>query len=75
MRIHFSLFSNEISQQTWERVLKTDDVYQASCTKKNKLYKAFIVMRSAEAEHKYKTCKNKLTSVLRITEKTIIARC
>ena len=30
-------------------------------------------MRSAEAEQKYKTYKNKLTS-LRITEKTIIAR-
>ena len=26
-----------------------------ACTKKNKLYKAFIVMRSAEAENKYKT--------------------
>ena len=32
-------------------------------------------MRSAEAEQKYKTYKNKLTSILRITEKTIIARC
>ena len=87
-------FSNELSQQTWESVLKTDDVNQAhdsflhifmdifnkhcpvkkfpiktfenkktwftkglkrACTKKNKLYKAFIVMRSAEAEQKYKT--------------------
>ena len=33
------------------------------------------LMRSAEAEQKYKTYKNKLTSILRITEKTIIARC
>ena len=41
-----------------------------ACTKNNKLYKAFIVMRSAEAEQKYKTYKNKLTSILRITEKT-----
>ena len=86
-------FSNELSQQTWESVLKTDDVNQAydsflhifmdifnknsktsspqkalkikitwftkglkrACTKTNKLYKAFIVIRSAEAEQKYKT--------------------
>ena len=107
-------FSNELSQQTWESVLKTDDVNQAydsflhiftdifnkhcpvnkvpqksfenkktwstkglkrACTKKNKLYKAFIVMKSAEAEQKFKTYKNKLTSILRNTEKTIIAQC
>ena len=107
-------FSNELSQQTWESVLKSDDVNQAydsflhifmdifnkhcpvkqvppksfenkktwftkglkrACKKKYKLYKAFIVMRSAEAEQKYKTYKNKLTSILRITEKTIIAQC
>ena len=35
-----------------------------------KLYKAFILSRSAESEHKYKTYKNKLTSILRLTEKT-----
>ena len=104
-----ALFSNQLSQQTWESVLKTNDVNQAydcflhifmdifnkpcpvkivppksfenknpgspfeglkrACTKKNKLYKAFIVMRSAEAEQKYKTYKNKLTSILGITEK------
>ena len=87
-------FSNELSQQNWESVLKSDDVNQAydsflhifmehypvkksspkkplkikitwftkglkrTCTKKNKLYKAFIVMRSAEAKQKYKTYKN-----------------
>ena len=32
-------------------------------------------MRSAEAGKQYKTYKNKLTSILRITEKTIIAQC
>ena len=35
-----------------------------------KLYEAFILSRSAESEHKYKTYKNKLTSILRLTEKT-----
>ena len=101
-------FSNELNQQTWENVLKTDDGNQAydsflhifmdifnkhcpvknvspkrekrkkiwftdglkrACTKKNRLYKAFIVLRSAEAEQKYKTYTNKLTSILRSTEK------
>ena len=86
-------FTNEQSQQTWENVLKTDDVNQAYDTflhifmdifnkhcpveksspkklwekqnlvhqrfktclyKENRLYKAFIVLRSAEAEQKYK---------------------
>ena len=46
-----------------------------ACTKKNWLYKAFIVLRFAEAEKKYKTYKNKLTSILRSTEKSIIAHC
>ena len=41
-----------------------------ACAKKKKLYKAFILSRSAESEHKYKTYKNKLTSILRLTEKT-----
>ena len=41
-----------------------------ACAKKKKLYKAFILSRSAESEHKYKTFKNKLTSILRLTEKT-----
>ena len=40
-----------------------------ACAKKKKLYKAFILSRSAESEHKYKTYKNKLTSILRLTEK------
>ena len=31
---------------------------------KNKLYKAFVVSKSAEAEKKYKTYKNKLTIYL-----------
>ena len=35
-----------------------------------KFYKAFILSRSAESEHKYKIYKNKLTSILRLTEKT-----
>ena len=38
-----------------------------ACAKKNKLYKALILMRSAEAEQNYKTYNNKLTSILRIT--------
>ena len=44
---------------------------KSACTKKNKLYKAFIVMRSAEAEQKYKTYTNKLTSILRIKKKLL----
>jgi len=101
-------FSNELIQQTWESVLRFDDVNQACdsvlhifmdifnkhcpvkkvpqksfenknpwftkglkrvCTKTNKLYKAFMVMRSAEAKQRCKTYKNKLTSILRIIEK------
>ena len=96
-------FSNELSQQTWESVLKTDDVNQAydsflhifmdifnkhcpvkkfpqksfenkktwftkglkrACSKTNKLYTALIVMRSAEAEKKYKTYKDVLSSII-----------
>ena len=41
--------------------------------RRKKLYKAFILSRSAESEHKYKTYKNKLTSILRLTEKTNIS--
>ena len=49
---------------------------KCACLKKNKLYKAFIISRSAEAEQKYKTYKNKLTSILRFTgKKTTIAHC
>ena len=40
-----------------------------ACTKKNLLYKAFIVMRSAEVEQTYKTYKHKLTYILRIKER------
>ena len=95
--------SDELSQQSWESVLNTNDVNQAydtflhiftnifqkhcpvkrvskksyinnkpwftkglrnACVKKNKLYKAFVVSKSAEAEQKCKTYKNKLTSIL-----------
>ena len=38
--------------------------------KKKRLYKAFIISQSSEAELKYKTYKNKLASVLRCSEKT-----
>ena len=44
--------------------------FKRACAKTKKLYKAFILSRSAESEHKYKTFKNKLTSILRLTEKT-----
>ena len=110
-------FSNELSQQTWESVLNTDDVNQAydsflhifvdifnkhcpvkkfppksfenkttwftkglkrAYTKTNKLYKTLIVMRSAEAEQKYKTYKHLLSSIIyyyELQKKTIMARC
>ena len=35
------------------------------CVKKKRLYKAFIISQSSEAELKYKTYKNKRTYVLR----------
>jgi len=40
-----------------------------ACHKKNRLYKAFVVNKTLESERKYKTYKNKLTSVLRFSEK------
>ena len=40
-----------------------------ACKKKNELYKVFIKKRSKNAENKYKRYKNKLTSILRCTEK------
>ena len=36
---------------------------------KNRLYKLFLCLRSRTAEEKYKTYKNKLTSILRTAEK------
>ena len=43
------------------------------CQKK-KLYKAFIISRSHEAELKYKSYKNKLTSILRFAEKAYYSK-
>ena len=40
----------------------TNDLTRACAGKK--LYKAFILSRSAESEHKYKASKNKLTSII-----------
>ena len=36
-----------------------------ACKKKNLLYKYFLKSRSKQSEDKYKTCKNKLTTILR----------
>ena len=44
---------------------------KCACTKKKSLYKALTISQSSEAELKYKTYKNKLTSVLRCSEKTL----
>ena len=43
-----------------------------ACKKKNLLYKYVLRSRSKQSEYKYKTYKNKLTSILRKCEKTII---
>lgn len=37
--------------------------------KKNTLYRQFIRLRTAEAEHRYKRHKNKLTDILRRSKK------
>ena len=65
----------KVPQKSFEKKPWFNNGLKRACTKKNRLYKAFIVLRSAEAEQKYKTYKHKLTSILRIKEKTIIARC
>ena len=44
-----------------------------ACKKKNSLYRVFIKTRSIKHETKYKRYKNKLTTILRICEKNIIA--
>ena len=101
-------FRKELNFQSWDNVLKTNDVNHAygtflhifihlfnkhcavitvlkkscinknqwftnglkcACTKKKRLYKAFIISQSSEADLKYKT-KTNLTSVLRCSEKT-----
>ena len=40
-----------------------------ACLKKNKMYKDFLKKRTKTSESKYKTYKNKLTSILRYSEK------
>lgn len=40
-----------------------------ACKKKNLLYKQYIINRTHKTESKYKSYKNKLTSILRFTEK------
>lgn len=42
---------------------------QNACKKKNALYRNFIRQRTKEAEDRYKTYKNKLTSIIRISKK------
>ena len=45
-----------------------------ACKKKNLLYKYFLKSRSKQSEYKYKTYKNKLTSILRKCEKNYNTR-
>ena len=40
-----------------------------ACKKKNNLYRNFVLKRTAKSETKYKSYKNKLTSILRLSEK------
>ena len=44
-----------------------------ACKKKNNLYRKFLQCRSKSAEEKYKVYKNKLTTILRNSEKNITA--
>ena len=45
-----------------------------ACHKKNKLYKDFLKKRTFETELKYMNNKNKLTSIMRFSEKKILQR-
>lgn len=40
-----------------------------ACKKKNTLYKQFIRLRTEDSKHRYKTYKNRLTDILRISKK------
>ena len=42
-----------------------------ACSKKNKLFKAFLLCRIINSETRYKTYKNKLTGILRSTTKKL----
>ena len=59
----------KVPQKALEKNPWFTNALKRACTKKNKLYKALFVHRSAEAEQTYKTYRNKLTSILRITER------
>lgn len=42
---------------------------QNACKKKNNLYKKFLKLRTKEAESRYKSYKNKLTHIIRVSKK------
>ena len=45
-----------------------------ACRKKNDLYRSFIRERTQTSEYRYKTYKNKLTSILRLAEKAYYSK-
>ena len=45
-----------------------------ACNKKNRLYKNFVRSRILAAEMRYKTYKNKLTTIMRVAEKTYYSK-
>ena len=51
----------KVPQKSFEKKNWFTNGLKRACTMKNRLYKAFIVLRFAEAEKKYKTYKHKLT--------------
>ena len=59
----------KVPQKSFEKQPWFTNGLKRACTKKNRLHKAFIVLRYVEAEQKYKTYTNKLTSILRFKEK------
>ena len=67
-----------------KRVKNTDNRYannpwltnglKNACKMKNRLYKMFLSCRTLAAETRYKTYKNKLTSILRLSKKTYYSK-
>ena len=45
-----------------------------ACRKKNGLYRSFLRERTHTSEYRYKTYKNKLTSILRLAEKAYYSK-
>ena len=67
MKIDYKLKKSCINKKPW-----FTNILKRACATKKRMYKAFIISQSSEAELIYKTCKNKLTSVLRCCDKNLL---